>query len=118
LYPLDVDNYQGGRTERVGVLNTAGAVLDSRSVAQFQGGQYLVWILSGHVILRLTNTNGPANAVMSALLFGGGAATAPSGGTAAFVKTDTATQRSWKSAYGSDGGNGSGDSPAYPSYRG
>ena len=76
LYLLDWDNYFGGRTETVEVLNTAGAVLDTRAVTQFQGGQYLVWNLSGHVVLRVTNTNGPANAVISGLFFGGGGAIA------------------------------------------
>lgn len=42
----------------------------------------------------------------------------PSGGSAIaqFVKADTTTQGSWKSAYGGDGYNVLGDAPAYPAY--
>jgi uncharacterized repeat protein (TIGR01451 family) len=68
LYCLDWDG-NGARAERVDVLDAwSGAVLDTRSVANFQGGQYLVWNLSGHVTLRITQTAG-ANAVVSGLFF-------------------------------------------------
>src|SRR5262245_38743161 len=48
----------------------------------------------------------------------GGATTSPAAepGSAVFVKTDITTQGSWKSAYGSEGGNVIGDSAEYPSY--
>ena len=36
------------------------------SASGFQNGRYLVWSLSGHVTLRVTNT-GPQNAVVSAV---------------------------------------------------
>jgi len=37
----------------VQVLNAAsGAVLDSRTVTSFSGGQYVIWEISGHVKLR------------------------------------------------------------------
>jgi hypothetical protein len=68
LYLLDWDNFYS-RTERVEVLDTNGNVLDSQNVANFVGGQYLVWNLSGHVTLRVTNTNQPSNAVVSGLFF-------------------------------------------------
>jgi hypothetical protein len=48
-----------------GVTN---AVLDTQSLSSFQNGKYLVWNLTGHVILRVTNTGG-INAVISGLLF-------------------------------------------------
>ena len=103
LYLLDWDAL--GRSVRAEVVDAGtGAVLDTRLVSGFQNGQYLVWSLSGHVLLRLTNT-GPQNAVVSALLFGAGGGTAPeaSGTTAAFVKADDTTQGNWNGVYGSRG---------------
>src|SRR5262249_27572711 len=42
IYVIDWDS--NGRTETVDVLDAAGgAVLDTRSVASFSGGQYLAW---------------------------------------------------------------------------
>ena len=70
FYLLDWDNYTGGRTQRMDVLDaTTNAVLDTRSVSSFTGGQYLVWNISGHVIIRITNTNAAANAVISGIFF-------------------------------------------------
>src|SRR5207248_1594584 len=67
LYALDWDRL--GRSERVDVLDaSSGAVLDTRTLSSFGGGQYLVWNLSGHVQLRLTNLAGQ-NAVLSGLFF-------------------------------------------------
>jgi hypothetical protein len=68
-YLLDWDN-SNGRTERVDVIDANNTLLDTRSVSNFRGGQYLIWNLSGHVILRVTNTNAPSNAVISGLFFG------------------------------------------------
>jgi hypothetical protein len=66
LYFLDWNN--AGRSERVDVLNSAGAVLDSRTVSSFRGGQYLIWNISGNVTFRITRLAGP-NAVVSGLCF-------------------------------------------------
>jgi len=68
LYLLDWDNFYG-RTERVDILDANNTLLDSRAVSSFIGGEYLVWNLSGHVIVRITNTNPSSNAVMSGLFF-------------------------------------------------
>ena len=115
LYLLDWDSYNGPRSDRVDILDANNTVLDTRSASSFTGGQYLVWTLSGHVIVRITNTNGASNGVLSGLLFGTSGA-APAGGTATFVKTDTTTGGSWKGAYGADGYNVFGDTAAYPAY--
>jgi hypothetical protein len=65
-----------GRSERIDVLDAVtGKVLDSRTVAGFSGGEYLVWTLGGHVLVRLTNLAGN-NAVLSGLFFGPGAGSA------------------------------------------
>lgn len=69
IYLLDWDNMN--RTAKVEVLDAANnnAVLDSRTVSSFGGGQYLVWNLKGNVIIRVTNTNLATNAVISGLFF-------------------------------------------------
>ncbi|PWT99245.1 MAG: hypothetical protein C5B51_27480 [Terriglobia bacterium] len=69
LYLVDWDTY-GPRTERVDILDTNGTVLDSRAASNFTGGVYLVWTVSGHVVVRVTNTNGASNAVVSGIFFG------------------------------------------------
>jgi subtilisin family serine protease len=117
LYLLDWDAYLGGRSERIDILDANGTVLDSRSVASFVNGTYMVWNLSGHVVARITNTGASNNnAVLSAILFGGAGSTSTATGTASFVTTDTATEGSWKTVYGSQGYNVINDSASYPSY--
>jgi subtilisin family serine protease len=69
LYMVDWDNWGGGRTQRIDILDTNGNVLDSRSIASFQTGQYLVWNVSGHVVARFTSTNANSNAVLSGIFF-------------------------------------------------
>jgi glucose/arabinose dehydrogenase len=65
LYGVDWD--AGSRAERIDVLDAASnAVLDTRTLANFGNGQYLVWTISGHVVFRVTLTGG-INAVLSAL---------------------------------------------------
>jgi hypothetical protein len=68
LYAMDFDNH--GRSEKIDILDANGALLDTRPVSSFVGGQYLVWNLSGHIIVRVTNTNPAANALVSGLFFG------------------------------------------------
>ena len=112
FYLLDWDGYGGGRGERVDILDSNNNVLDSRTASTFLGGQYLVWNLSGHVTVRITNTK-TSNAVLSGLFFGAGPA--PSS-TVTFVKTDNTTAGNWKSVYGTEGYNVVGDTASYPSY--
>jgi hypothetical protein len=114
LYLLDWDG--GGRSERVDVVDAVnGKVLDSRTASSFGGGQYLVWTLGGHVQFRFTQLSGP-NAVLSGLFFGPGRPPA-GGGSASFLKSDTATQGYWQGAYGGDGYNViDAGPPSYPSY--
>jgi len=69
VYLLDWDIYGGGRTERVDILDANGNVLDTRPVSSFANGQYLVWNVSGQVVVRITNLNPSANAVASGLFF-------------------------------------------------
>ena len=70
LYALDWDNQ--GRAETISVTDaTSGAVLDSRSISGFSNGEWLVWNLTGHVTITLTQigSNPNANAVASGLFF-------------------------------------------------
>lgn len=70
LYLLDWDG-GGSRSERIDALDANnGRILDSRTVSAFQGGQYLVWNVSGHVRFRVSNISG-LNSVVSGLFFGG-----------------------------------------------
>ncbi|HYW41804.1 MAG TPA: IPT/TIG domain-containing protein, partial [Bryobacteraceae bacterium] len=108
LYFLDWD---GGRSERVDILDASNNVLDTRTVSAFTAGEYLVWNVSGHVVARVTNTG--SNAVVSGIFLSTPAA---SGGTASYVKTDTTTAGTWKGVYGSDGYNIINDTVNYPSY--
>lgn len=72
LYLVDWDSRD--RIERIDVLDaTTGAVLDTRVASDFVGGEYLVWMLSGHVRIRVTLTAG-VNAVISGVLFDRGKA--------------------------------------------
>ena len=112
VYCLDWDT-AGARKQTVSILDGAtNAQLDSQSVTSFQNGKYVVWNLKGHVILQVTNAGG-ANAVISGLFFDSPNAASNS---AAFVKTDTTTQGSWKGVYGVNGYNVIDDTVSYPGY--
>ena len=106
-YALDWDS--NARAETISILDAAGAVLDSRTINAFHNGQYLVWELSGHVQIRVTN-NGGSNAVLSGLFLGG---PRPS---AVFAQIDSATRGNWRGHYGADGYHILGTAPAYPGY--
>src|SRR5262249_37257012 len=61
LYLLDWDSTT--RAERVDVLDTGtGTVLNTQTATSFNGGEYFVWNVSGHLTFNFTRTGG-ANAV-------------------------------------------------------
>jgi len=73
LYGLDWDG--NNRTERVDVIDWAtSTLLDSRTISQFNGGQYLVWNIRGRVKF-VVNKTGAKTAVVSGIYFGGAAPT-------------------------------------------
>jgi hypothetical protein len=118
LYAVDWES--NTRVDRIDVLDaSSGAVLDSRSLSAFNRGQYAVWTIAGHVVLRVTST-GAINGVVSGIFFDrAGAAPPPpppSGTTAAFVKGDTTTQGSWRGVYGADGYALANVGTSYPAY--
>jgi hypothetical protein len=76
LYATDYDS--SGRAQRIDLLDSvSGTVLDSRTMSGFLQGQYLIWNLQGHVVIRVTRTAG-SNAVISGLFFGSAAQPPPS----------------------------------------
>ena len=93
LYTVDWDH--GGRVQRVDVRDAVtGALLDTRTQSAFDDGQYLVWHVTGHVVIQLTRLAG-FNAVVSGLFLDpitvGGSAS-----TATFVRVDATTQGTWR----------------------
>lgn len=97
LYLLDFDG-NNSRSERIDVTNANGTVLDSRTVSSFSAGEYLTWVVSGHVQFKVTNLNSGTNAVVSGLFFD----PAPAGitGPATFVGVDTVSQGNWQGTAG------------------
>jgi len=116
LYMLDWDTTGRAQTVQVNDAST-GALLDSHSVSGFNGGQWLVWNVSGHVKITITCTGG-MNAVVSGIMFGGAASgtTQPSTAASSFLKSDTTTQGSWGGVYGADGYWDFNGTSALPSY--
>jgi hypothetical protein len=66
LYAEDWD--PAARAEAVTIKSTSGAVLNSQSISSFAKGVYLVWNISGNVIITVAQTAG-VNAVVSGLFF-------------------------------------------------
>ena len=67
----------GGAAETVTVADSGSSdILDTRSVTSFANGAYLVWNVTGHVVLTVASQNAN-NAVVSGLFFGPGDTTAP-----------------------------------------
>ena len=101
------------RAQTIQVLDDDNNILDTRTMTSFANGTYMVWNVTGHVVFKVTY-NGGANAVASAIFFGGaGSATTA---TAKFVKEDTSTEGNWLSAYGVDGYSIEADRTSNPSY--
>jgi hypothetical protein len=47
-----------GNSEQINIYDASGTtLLDSRTVPASSGGEYLVWNVSGHVLIKITNTN-------------------------------------------------------------
>ncbi|MDG3003703.1 NPCBM/NEW2 domain-containing protein [Paludisphaera mucosa] len=108
LYAVDWDG--SARAQRIEVVDAAtGQVLDTRDVASFNGGVYLTWNVSGHVLFRVTRTAG-VNAVVSGVFFDD----APAGQV--YAGRDAATKGDWIGAYGGTGQLMLNNPSALPSY--
>ena len=68
LYAVDWDNKSRAETFQVTDPST-NAILDIRSISSFANGIYLVWNVSGHVVISVINTASP-NGVVSGVFFG------------------------------------------------
>jgi hypothetical protein len=113
LYAVDWDTTS--RVERIDVLNAAtNALLDSRTLANFNNGQYLIWNVAGHVVFRVTLTGG-VNPVISGLFIDGSGGGGTSS-TATFLRTDTTTRGTWRGTYGNQGWALAGESNNLPPY--
>ena len=68
LYCLDWDG--NNRSQRIDIFDSnSNALLDTRSISAFNGGQYLVWDIRGRVRITITRT-GAKTAVLSGFYFG------------------------------------------------
>jgi hypothetical protein len=113
LYMLDYDRLN--RSQRIDVLDgNTGAVLATRQITDFAGGQYAAFDVTGKVRFRITRTGG-INAVLSGVFFGE-APNAPTGASATFKNADDVTQGNWSGVLGGEGHNVLGDVPSYPVY--
>ncbi|MGO9463511.1 MAG: hypothetical protein ACLQVF_05025, partial [Isosphaeraceae bacterium] len=67
VYALDWPDY--GRSEQIQVSSAStGAVLDTETISNFNGGLYLQWQITGNVIIQFSGMGG-TNAVLSGLFF-------------------------------------------------
>jgi hypothetical protein len=67
LYAVDWDS--DSRNERFDVVDASnGTVLDTQTISGFNGGQYVMWNVKGHVTIRVSNMSG-MNAVASGVFF-------------------------------------------------
>jgi Bacterial Ig domain/Matrixin len=117
IYSADYDN--SGRQQRFDLIDAStGAVLDSRTISAFGGGQYVVWNVQGHVLVQVTRLSGP-NALVSGVLIGGSAGSGGGGGASAsavFLTANTVTQGAWKGTFGSEGFSIAADTTSLPAY--
>jgi hypothetical protein len=90
IYCVDWDRV--GRSQRIDVIEpVSGALLDTRTLASFQEGKYLVWELSGRARIEVTKLAGP-NAVVMGLFFETTPALASSRPAQPLVHLDAASQ--------------------------
>ncbi len=67
LYATDFDSEE--RTETIQLSDAiTGTVLDTETLWNFSGGDYLIWTISGNVLITVTNT-GPTNGIVNGLFF-------------------------------------------------
>jgi hypothetical protein len=119
LYLLDWDQWGGGRSEQVQLLDAnSGSVLNMQSVSSFGSGEYLVWNVFGDIQIRINSTDSFGSAVLSGLFLDPVVSPPPppAAGKASFVKTDTTTEGNWQAVYGSQGYNVVDNASSYPSY--
>ena len=93
LYAVDWDSTTRAQTVQIVDGDNPSHILDTQNLASYSNGAYLVWNISGHVIVRVTRTAG-ANAVISGIFFGSASSVAPtitSANNAAFITGSAGT---------------------------
>jgi hypothetical protein len=96
LYAVDWDRQ--GRSETIQILDASTKnVLDTRTISNFTNGAYLVWNISGNVIINVSLNSGP-NAVVSGVFFGGGSVSAPASPALSISKAHTGSFAQGQSA--------------------
>jgi hypothetical protein len=116
IYVVDWANQ--GRRELIQLASAAtGKVLSADTLTTFAGGEYLQWMVTGSVVITITNLGGPA-AVLSGLFFDPPSSPQVSSqaATAKLVKRDASTEGNWIGAYGTQGYNIVGNATHYPAY--
>lgn len=127
VYALDWDG-NNARSETIDILDAAtNTVLSSQPVQSFSNGRYLVWNISGHVKVRVTDSGAVGTAVISGLFFdplpapvnhalaaNGGVATASSAysgfAPSGAINGDRKGLGAWQNGYWSAAG------PGYPAW--
>lgn len=114
LYALDWD--RAGRSEKVTITDAGtGTQLISQTVTNFGNGVYLMWQITGNVVITVQLSPGSSpNAVISGVFFGGAPQAGPASAT--FVGADTTTQGNWVGKYGSKGAELAPGTIANPTY--
>jgi hypothetical protein len=116
VYALDWDG-EGPRMETINVVDaSSGAVLDSRSLSSFEGGEYLVWNVHGHVKIQVTDFQNSSTGVISGLFFGPAQSAVSPAASASYLSKDTTTRGNWQGVYGADGYNVIAGAVNYPAY--
>ena len=104
LYAVDWDTTS--RSEQIQVVDgSSGAVLNTQTISNFHGGEYLTWNVSGHVQFKVTALAG-ANAVLSGLFIGAGSSAGGSTLTPSHVYANPGTYTATLTATDSAGHNG------------
>jgi len=68
LYMEDWDN--SGRTQTITIQDASSlAVLDTEPVSAFSNGVYLIWRITGHILVTVTNTGTSPSAVLNGWFF-------------------------------------------------
>ncbi|MCX7804403.1 MAG: S8 family serine peptidase, partial [Planctomycetota bacterium] len=101
LYSYDWD---GGRRMRVDFVDPwSGVTVYSHNIdTDYRGGVYLIFNLSGGILLRFVNT-GSYNAVLSGIFFDPDSTGDTPFGTPSPTSEDWTTKGTWKGTYGSQG---------------
>ncbi|QEH36754.1 TAP-like protein [Aquisphaera giovannonii] len=99
-------------SERIDIINpNSGAVLDSRTITNFELGTHLGLTAIGHVRIRVTPLAG-STAAVSGLFFGQPKCVT----SATFISRNMSDQGDWQGVFGADGHDFAGGDYAFPRY--